>query len=116
MTRKILVAAIALFVCSAASANCMREIFGATICGQGPCANGQDGRVYCAAERDGTAVMDSRGGIVCGAGRCVQDVLSGQIMCSREPGGDAIRTLDGVSCLGGCESATLAHCERIVVE
>ena len=116
MTRKILVAAIALFVCSAASANCMREIFGATICGQGPCANGQDGRVYCAAERDGTAVMDSRGGIVCGAGRCVQDVLSGQIMCSREPGGDAIRTLDGVSCLGGCEPATLVHCERIVVQ
>ena len=45
MTRKILVAAIALFVCSAASANCMRETFGATICGQGPRANGQDGRV-----------------------------------------------------------------------
>ena len=66
MTRKILVAAIVLFVCSAASANCMRETFGATICGQGPCANGQDGRVYCAAERDGTAVMDSRAGLFVG--------------------------------------------------
>ena len=94
----------------------MREIFGATICGQGPCANGQDGRVYCVAERDGTVVMDSRGGIVCGAGRRVQDVVSGQMIGSREPGGDAIRTLDGVSSLGGCEPTTQAHCERIIVE
>ncbi len=82
----------------------------------GPWANGQDGRVYCAAEPDDTAVMGSRGGIVCGASRCAQDVVSGQIMCSRKPGGDAIRTLDGVSCLGGCETATQAHCEGLVVE
>ena len=34
----------------------------------------------------------------------------------REPGGDAVRTLDGVKCLGGCEPATPAHCERVVVE
>ena len=118
MKKKILVAALALFMGSFANANCMREIFGDTICGQGPCANGHDGRVYCAAERYGTAVMDEQGEIVCGVGRCVQDLLSGsgQIMCSREPGGDAVRTLDGISCLGGCEPATPAHCERIVVE
>ena len=94
----------------------MRETLGATICGQGPCSDGHDGRVYCAAERDGTAVMDSRGEIVCGAGRCVQDIVSGQIMRLRQPGGDAVRPVDGVSCLGGCEPATPAQCERIVVE
>ena len=39
-----------------------------------------------------------------------------QANCSREPGGDAVRTLDGVKCLGGCEPATPVHCERVVVE
>ena len=116
MNRKILVAAVALFICSLANAKCLRETFGDTICGQGPCTNGRDGRVYCAAERYGTAERDVQGEIVCGAGRCVQDIDSGQIMCSREPGGDAVRTLEGVSCFGGCEPATSAHCERIVVE
>ena len=116
MKRKILVAALALFMCSLASAKCMRETFGDTICGQGPCSNDRHGRVYCAAERYGTAVSNEQGEIVCGVGRCVQDIISGQIMCSRQPGGDAVRTLDGVSCLGGCEPATPANCERIVVE
>ena len=118
MKKKILVAGLALVMCSVANAKCMRETFGDTICGQGPCSNGRDGRVYCAAERYGTAVRDEQGEVVCGVGRCVQDILSGsgQIMCSREPGGDAVRTLDGISCLGGCEPATQAHCERIVAE
>ena len=116
MRSKILAAAVALLVCSAAHANCMREIFGDTICGQGPCSNGQDGKVFCAAERFGTAVQDGEGEVVCGLGSCVLDMLSGQIMCSREPGGDAVRTLDGVRCFGGCEPATPAHCERIIVE
>ena len=40
----------------------------------------------------------------------------GEIVCSRESGGDAVITLDGVSCLGGCKPAAPAHCERIVVE
>ena len=97
MTRKILVAAIALFVCSAASANCMREIFGAIICGQLAQMAKMEGYI---ALPNVTAQRSWTGGIVCGAGRCVQDVISGQIMCSREPGAMPIRTLDGVSCLG----------------
>lgn len=116
MKKKILVAALALFMCSLANANCMRENFGDTICGQGPCSNDRNGRVYCAADRYGTAVRDEQGEVVCGVGRCVQDIISGKIMCSRQPGGDAVRTLDGVSCLGGCEPATPAYCERIVAE
>ena len=116
MKLRVVSAVIALVLCSTAQANCMREIFGDTICGQGPCSNGQDGKVFCAAERFGTAVQDGEGEVVCGLGSCVLDILSGQIMCSREPGGDAVRTLDGVRCFGGCEPATPAHCERIIVE
>ena len=103
MKLRVVSAVIALVLCSAANANCMREIFGDTICGHGPCSNDRNGQVFCAAERFGTAVQDGQGEVVCGLGSCVQDILSGQIMCSREPGGDAVRTLDGVRCLGGCE-------------
>ena len=116
MKLKVVSAVIALALCSAAQANCMREIFGDTICGQGPCSNDRNGKVFCAAERYGTAVRDDRGEIVCGLGSCVEDILSGKIMCSREPGGDAMKTLDGVRCLGRCEPATPAYCERVVVE
>ena len=82
MNRKILVAAVALFICSLANAKCLRETFGDTICGQGPCTNGRDGRVYCAAERYGTAERDVQGEIVCGVGRCVQcltDYIAGTV-------------------------------------
>ena len=116
MKLRLLAAVVAIVVCSVAQANCMRETFGATICGQGPCSNDRNGKVFCAAERYGTAVQDEQGQIVCGLGSCVQDILSAQIMCSREPGGDAVRTLDGVTCLGGCEPATPKYCERVTVE
>ena len=106
----------ALMACSAVQANCMLETFGATICGQGPCSSDRSGKVFCAAEQHGTAVQDDQGEIVCGPGSCVQDILSGRILCSREPGGDAVRTLEGVKCLGGCEPAMPAHCERVFVE
>ena len=116
MKLKWLITVVVLLTSSVLHANCMRETFGDTICGQGPCSNDRNGKVFCAAERDGTAARDDQGEIVCGVGRCVQDILSGQIMCSREPGGDAVRTLDGVKCFGGCEPATPAYCERIIVE
>ena len=116
MRLRLVSAVIAMVLCSAAQANCMREIFGDTICGQGPCTNDRNGKVFCAAERYGTAVRDDRGEIVCGLGSCVEDILSGKIMCPREPGGDAMKTLVGVRCLGGCEPETPAHCERVVVE
>jgi hypothetical protein len=116
MKIKLLTILMALTMSSVVHASCMRETFGDTVCGQGPCSNNRNGKVFCAAERDGTAVRDQLGEIVCGVGRCVQDILSGLIMCSREPGGNAVRTIDGVKCLGGCEPATPAHCERIIVE
>ena len=94
----------------------MRETFGDTICGHGPCSNNRNGRVFCAAERYGTAVHDDRGEILHGLGSCVEDILSGKIMCSRESRGDVMKTLVGVRCLGGCEPATPAHCEGVVVE
>lgn len=116
MKLKWLITVVVLLTSSVVHANCMRETVDDTICGQGPHSNDRNGRVFRAAERGGTAVRDEQGEIVCGVGRCVQDILSGQIMCSREPGGDAVRTLDGVKCLGGCEPATPAYCEGIIVE
>ena len=53
----------------------MREIFGDTICGQGPCSNDRNGQVFCAVKRYGTAVRDDRGEIVCGQGSCPEDIL-----------------------------------------
>ena len=68
----------------------MSETFGDTICGQGPCSNDRNGKVFSAAEWDDTTVRDDQGEIVCRVGQCAQDILSGEIMCSREPGGDAL--------------------------
>ena len=86
MKLRLVSAVIALVVCSATHGNCMRATFGDTICGQGPCSNDRNGRVFCAAERCGTAVRDDQGEIVCGLGSCVEDILSGKIMCPRNPG------------------------------
>lgn len=118
MKRKLVVASALIALCSGvnAHARCMQETFGATICGAGPCSNGRDGRVFCAVERYGAAVLSEQGEIVCGLGKCVQDIITGQIMCSREAGGDAVIGIDGVKCSGGCEPATPAYCERIVQE
>jgi hypothetical protein len=55
MRLRLLSVVVALVVCSAAHAKCMRETFGDTICGQGPCSNDRSGKVFCAAERYGGA-------------------------------------------------------------
>ena len=118
MKLNLIIASAVLALCSGvnAHAKCMQETFGTTICGAGPCINGRDGRVFCAVERYGTADLDEQGEVVCGLGNCVLDITGGQIMCSREAGGDALRGIDGVTCSGGCEPATPAYCERIVQE
>ena len=71
MKPRLVSAVIALLVYSATHGNCMRETFGDTICGQGPCSNDRNGQVFCAAERFGTAVQDGQGEVVCGLGSCV---------------------------------------------
>ena len=98
-----------------AEADCLRGSSGVTICGQGPCAKDRYGKVSCALERYGSAVRNQQGQIVCGLGQCVKNMY-GEILCSRDVGGGATRGIDGVKCLGGCEPATPAHCERITLE
>ena len=46
MRLKIMTAVVALVVCSAAHAKCMRETLEDTICGQGPCWNDRVGRYF----------------------------------------------------------------------
>ena len=76
MRLRLVGAVIALVVCSAAHAECICEILGDIICGQGPCSNDQNGELFCATERYGTAVQDGQGDVVCGLGSCVEDILS----------------------------------------
>ena len=52
MKLKWLITVVVLLTSSVVHANCMRETFGDTICGQGPCSNDRNGKVFCAAERD----------------------------------------------------------------
>ena len=98
-----------------AHADCLRESSGQTVCGQGPCGNDRSGTVFCATERYGSVARNQRGEIVCGLGGCLKDMY-GQIMCSTVAGGTASKSIDGVKCVGGCEPATPAHCERIILE
>jgi hypothetical protein len=76
----------ALMVCSAAQANCMRETFGATICGQGPCSNDRNGKVFCAAEQYGTAVQDYQGDCVWAWQLCPRHPLRTNIVFARTRG------------------------------
>ncbi|GIR82491.1 MAG: hypothetical protein CM15mP84_02390 [Cellvibrionales bacterium] len=115
MRLRLVSAVIALVVCSAANANCMREIFGDTICGQDHARMTEMGRF-----------LRSRTFRHCRTGRSGRGCLRTRQLRTRHPlrannvfprtRGDAVRTLDGVRCLGGCEPATSAYCERIIVE
>ena len=98
-----------------AHADCLRESSGQTVCGQGPCDKDRSGKVFCATERYGSAVRNQQGEVVCGLGGCLKDMY-GQIQCSSVAGGNATKGIDGVKCVGGCEPATPAHCERMILE
>ena len=96
-------------------ADCLRESSGQTVCGQGPCGNDRSGKVFCATARYGSVARNQQGDIVCGLGGCIKNMY-GEIMCSSVAGGTAAKGIDGVKCVGGCEPATPAHCERIILE
>ena len=65
--------------------------------------------------RYGSVARNQQGDIVCGLGGCIKNMY-GEIMCSSVAGGTAAKGIDGVKCVGGCEPATPAHCERIILE
>ena len=104
-----------LLVASPVYADCMRDSFGRTICGQGPCAKDYRGEIYCAKDKFGTATRDRNGNVVCGLGQCKKDIR-GNIYCSTESGGDVIRNdRGGIDCFGACKPASAEFCERSVV-
>jgi hypothetical protein len=59
----------------------------------------------------GSLVFDFSHLAVCGRGQCMRDAR-GIWMCSAQPGGRAMRNMNGqVVCTGGCEPAAAELCE-----
>jgi hypothetical protein len=93
-----------------ANADCVKNQYGAVVCGAGQCEKDQYGKVFCA-PNGGGAVRD-KGAIKCGAGYCEKDSQS-QVWCSTQKGGSASRNSYGeVKCLGGCEVGSTELCEE----
>jgi hypothetical protein len=93
-----------------ALADCMRDLKGRVVCGQGQCVRDLHGVVYCSRYKDGAALITLYGEVVCGKGECVT-TIEGDIICSARPGGAAMSDLYGkVTCEGGCERASLRLC------
>ena len=75
------------------------------------CFTQLDGKVFCA-PFGGELQVTLSGEAVCGKGRCVRD-LFGKVTCSSQPGGAITRDAMGnVTCVGGCEEASNAYCQR----
>lgn len=92
------------------AAECMHDIDGHVVCGQGQCARDPYGKVYCA-RAGGGAMTDQYGAVKCGTGYCTRDEW-GQVFCSRTPGGAAtVDTWGKPKCLGACEPARQDLCE-----
>jgi hypothetical protein len=94
-----------------ATADCVADQYGRTVCGEGQCATDVYGKVFCA-DAGGGAIRDKFGKVLCGRGSCAKDYLE-QVWCSKEPGGGAaVDTFGKVKCLGGCEPGSSASCRE----
>ncbi len=101
----------AIIAAQTATADCMKNQFGNSVCGKGECETDAYGKVYCA-DAGGGAIKDQYGKVQCGVGACATDDL-GQVWCSKEPGGGAaVDSYGKVKCLGGCEAASSALCKE----
>lgn len=61
----------------------------------------------------GDALRAKNGSVVCGVGKCAKDQY-GEIWCSTQPGGGAIKHSAGnVECLGGCQQGLAEYCELL---
>jgi hypothetical protein len=97
-------------VAQAHAADCIKNADGDVVCGKGPCAADQYGKVFCAGAGGG-AMRDQYGDVKCGVGSCAKDDL-GEIWCSAKPGGGAATNSNGkVKCLGQCRRGTKQLCE-----
>ncbi len=60
---------------ASASADCVKDRYGKTVCGNGQCETDIYGKVFCA-DAGGGAVKDKYGKVLCGTGACAKDYLS----------------------------------------
>ncbi len=96
---------------ASASADCVKDRYGKTVCGNGQCETDIYGKVFCA-DAGGGAVKDKYGMVLCGTGACAKDYLE-QVWCSKEPGGGAaVDSFGKVKCLGDCEPGSSARCRE----
>ncbi len=83
-----------------AHAECVKNLYGKVICGEGLCKKDSHGKVLCAS-MGGDAILDCYREVLCGVGKCEKDNL-GKVWCSKQQGGGAERESHGeVKCLGG---------------
>lgn len=70
---------------------------------------------YCAADPEGSAVVDELGRVVCARGACVkQETQDGkEWLCSTTPGGRAAAAPEGPSCDGGCRPPEATACRKL---
>jgi hypothetical protein len=94
-----------------AGADCIKNLYGKVVCGEGQCEMDTYGKVFCT-KAGGGAIKDKYGKVQCGVGRCAQDYLQ-VVWCSKEPGGSAaVDSYGKVKCFGGCEVATPKLCQE----
>ena len=76
---------------------------------KGNCAQNSSGNIVCAPP-GGTITTNKNGDVVCGKGNCVI-INSGLIVCSTQPGGNAVINGEGKAvCTGVCISASPNTC------
>jgi hypothetical protein len=94
-----------------AFADCTKDGYGKTVCGNGQCETDVYGKVFCA-DVGGGAMRDKYGMVLCGTGYCAKDYLE-QVWCSKETGGGAaVDSYGKVKCLGGCEPGSHKLCRE----
>ena len=104
--------AMALFVATMSSADCVQDMHGEVYCGAGHCLIDREGRVWCSRYYEGGVVRTLNGQVLCGKGQCAKDI-NGRAFCSSEIGGAVLVDTHGrVRCYGRCESASIGNCEN----
>lgn len=99
---------------TAARADCVTTRTGTTLCSPAEtrCIADRYGDWFCSGA-GGDALLDRHGAPVCGAGRCVTDIL-GEVMCSVEKHGSAaLDRYNKAVCTAGCEPAKASNCKAL---
>jgi len=71
---------------------------------------------YCAADPQGSAVVDTLGRVVCAPGACVKQETQDQEedwLCSSTPGGRAAAAPAGPICDGTCQPPEVTACKKL---